>query len=57
MNVPFTTGATQKCVLCKLMGDVGIENVSEESLGPLIENTEHYFSLILCSTTISKKVC
>jgi hypothetical protein len=56
MNVPVTTVATQKCVLCKLMGDVWIENVSEESLGPLIENTEHYFSLTLCSTTISKKV-
>lgn len=52
MNVPSTTGATQKCVLCEWMGNVGIANVSEESLEPLIENTEHYFSLILCSTTI-----
>jgi len=54
MKVPGTTGATQKCALCKWRGNTGIENVSEESLETLIENTERYFSLILCSTTIIK---
>lgn len=33
---------------------MGIEDVSEETLEPLIENSERYFSLILCSKTISK---